>query len=278
MAKDFDDLVDMQEMENDNNILIVDALNLAFRYKHAKKKEFKLDYLRTVESLAKSYGCSKIIITCDFGASTFRKNLYPEYKGDREDKVANQTEEEKQEFAEFFEEFNNTMEYVGQLYPVLRFKGVEADDLAAYLTSKFYSKTPNHIWLISSDKDWDLLINEKVSRFSFVTRKEYTLENWNTYYEYEHDQALCIKTLVGGKDNVTGIPGIGPKRALQLIQKYGSAVDILIEAPIEGKAKYIQSLNENIDIIERNLTLIDKISWCEEAIGKKNIEQIKEIL
>ena len=81
-----------------NNIMIVDALNLAFRFKHSGKKEFAQQYLDTVNSLARSYGARHIIITSDLGSSTWRLNLYPEYKGDRREKVANQSEEEKQEF------------------------------------------------------------------------------------------------------------------------------------------------------------------------------------
>ena len=36
------------------NLLIVDGLNVAFRWKHSKQLEYKHDYVRTVESLAKS--------------------------------------------------------------------------------------------------------------------------------------------------------------------------------------------------------------------------------
>ena len=41
------------------NLLVVDGLNLAFRWKHQKKEFFKVEYLRTIESLAKSYGCGR---------------------------------------------------------------------------------------------------------------------------------------------------------------------------------------------------------------------------
>ena len=53
-----------------------------------KKNEidFKEEYVRTVESLARSYDCSKIIIAADLGSSTYRKALYPEYKQNRKEK------------------------------------------------------------------------------------------------------------------------------------------------------------------------------------------------
>ena len=79
-----------------NNVMIVDSLNLAFRYKHTKRRDFAEDYYRTVKSLAKSYNADRIILACDWGKSSYRKEIYPEYKADREEKVAQQTEEEKE--------------------------------------------------------------------------------------------------------------------------------------------------------------------------------------
>jgi len=269
--------LEMAKEPTGSNILIVDALNLAFRYKHAKKRDFADMYISTVNSLAKSYSCKYIIVTCDWGKSTYRKELYPEYKGDREAKVSLQTEEEKKEFEDFFEDFEKTMERCEKQFLLIRYKGVEADDLSAYICRK-YDEIDRDIWLISSDKDWDLLLTDKVHRFSFVTRKEYTRENFETHYPYPLDKALDIKALVGGKDNVVGIAGVGEKRALGLIEEYGSAFDIYDSIPLSGKAKYIQNTNEFGDRILLNLQLIDKITYCREAIGLENVEKLDKSL
>ena len=53
--------------------LVVDGLNLAFRWKHAGRSDFRYEYIKTVESLADSYKCGQIIITADQGSSTYRK-------------------------------------------------------------------------------------------------------------------------------------------------------------------------------------------------------------
>lgn len=261
-----------------NNLMIVDSLNLAFRYKHTKRRDFAEDYYRTVKSLAKSYAADKIILACDWGKSKYRKGLYPEYKADREDKIAQQTEEEKQEFQDFFEDFEKAIAYCKDSFTILKYEGVEADDIAAYLTHWVVWPNVDDIWLISSDKDWDLLLGPNVHRFSYVTRKEYRLDNWGQFYDYPHELSLDMKVLVGGKDNVTGIPGVGPKRAHGLLQTYGSAWDIYDNLPLPGKAKYIQNTNEFGDNILRNIELIDKITYCSEAIGADNIEDIKNEL
>lgn len=177
----------------------------------------------------------------------------------------------------FFEEFNRTMDKISELYPLLRFNKVEADDLAAYIVKKL--PETKRAWLISSDKDWDLLVNEQVSRFSYVTRKETTWENWYTHYDCEPEQYISIKCLMGDSgDNVKGVEGIGPKRAAELVKQYGSALDIVAELPIQSKYKYIQSLNANKDTIMLNYQLMDLVSFCEDAIGAENLAKIDEFL
>jgi 5'-3' exonuclease len=150
------------------NLLIVDGLNVAFRWKHQNILDFKYDYIRTIESLAKSYNAGTIIVCAD-GGSSYRKEIYPEYKANRKERYAEQTEQEAKEFEMFMAEFADTLTLIKEKYPVFHFRGVEADDIAAYITKNFDF---DDCWLISSDKDWDLLINDKVSRFSTVTRKK----------------------------------------------------------------------------------------------------------
>lgn len=265
--------------ENPNCTLIVDALNLAFRWKHQGRTDFRYEYVNTVQSLARSYDCKKVIITADWGSSTYRKGINSEYKQNRKDKFAEQTEEERIAFEEFFEEFEATLELLAEDYVVFRFRGVEADDIAAHLVKQRNDYDLEYIWLISSDRDWDLLIQENVARFSYVTRKEVTLENWSTHYDVAPEEYISLKCLTGDKgDNVPGIPGIGPKRAIGLIQEYGSAIDIYDAIPIESRYKHIQALNDNAEQIIQNYELMDLISFCDDAIGPENISVIRSTL
>jgi DNA polymerase-1 len=257
--------------------LIVDALNLAFRWKHQGRTDFRHDYLQTVRSLAQSYKCSNIIITADWGSSSYRKEILPEYKQNRKDKYATQTEEEKQAFTDFFEEYEETLELLAESYQVLRYQGVEADDLAAHLVKQKEQYGLEDIWLLSSDRDWDLLIQEGVSRFSYVTRKEVTIDNWSEHYNVTPEEYISFKCLTGDKgDNVPGITGIGPKRAEQLINMYGDAMTIYDNVPIEGHYKYIQELNLNAEVLLKNYELMDLVTYCDDAIGKDNVSDIQE--
>ena len=163
-------------------------------------------------------------------------------------------------------------------YPILKFDKCEADDIAAYIVRKC-SKT-HKIWLMSSDKDWDLLVGTNVSRFSYVTRKEITIDNWAEHYEYEPDDHISIKCLTGDSgDSIPGVPGIGPKKAHALVKEYGSTYDIIASMPIKSKYKHIANLNEfGADALLLNYKLMDLVTHCDEALGTDNCTAIDKVL
>lgn len=257
------------------NLLIVDTMNYAFRFKHAGSTKFAQDFLGQVLSLAASYDAGTIIAAADWGGSTYRKEIYPEYKANRKDLVEKQTPEEKERARLFFDEYERTLEVLDQHkdIKVFRYKGVEADDIAAYIVSRLNDYGYSQAWLISSDRDWDLLVSPNVSRFSYVTRKEHTLDTWD--YPVSPKEYISYKVLTGDAgDNIPGVPGVGPKRAAALIEQYGSAMDIYDAIPLAGKQKFIQAVNDSKDQLLLNYELMDLKSFCQEAIGHANLRDI----
>ncbi len=272
MAKSFLEL--SERIEND--VLLVDTLNLCFRWKHQGVFDFAEELINTVESLARSYHCGKVIFAADKGSSTFRRNIFPEYKGNR--KKEDQTDQEKEDFLEFIQGYENALALAEEEgYTTLRYQGVEADDIIAYICKKRESFNIGKIWIVSSDKDLDLLLTDKISRWSYVTRKDYTLDTW--HYDFSQEDYIGYKCLVGDSgDNVPGVPGIGPKRATSLIQEYGSIFEIIDSIPLPGKQKFIQNLNQSKDQLLLNVELMDLLSFCETAIGPENLKDIQEKL
>ena len=127
------------------------------------------------------------------------------------------------------------------------------------------------VWLASSDKDWDLLVQSGVNRFSYVTRKETTVDNWSEHHDCNREDYVFLKAIMGDSgDNIKGVQGIGPKRGLELITKYGSVYDIMDSIPLAGKQKYIQALNESGQLLELNMQLVDILTYCEDAINWDN--------
>ena len=265
--------LDSGVQEKNNNLLIVDGLNVAFRWRYKRVPYYTNDYVRTIESLAKSYNCGNVIVLAD-GGSTYRKKLYPDYKANRKDRYKDQTEVEKEEFTQFLAEFANAFKRLqSKGHLILKQRGLEADDLAAWIVGKRKEFGVGETWLISSDRDWDLLIDDDVSRFSTVTRKETTVQNWDEHYNFDKEMFLTFKCLAGDQgDNIPGIKGIGPKRAEQLIKQYGDLFDIYNSCPIDSKYKHIQELNENVERLLLNAELMDLESYSEQAIIEANMD------
>lgn len=265
MAIDFND-VEYDDEELFTNILVVDSLNLSFRYLHSGTKDFAAQLFSTIDSFAKSYKASRVYVLGDWG-STYRKEIYPEYKSGRVEARKDQTPEDEQAFQDFLAEYNRGLELCATKHTVLKYKGVEADDIAAYIVKYACPEDYDHIWLISTDHDWSLMIGPKVSRFAYTTRKEFTYENFEEQVGYPLDYHLSIKVLQGDKsDSIPGIPQVGIKRAEALIRQYGSAFDIYDALPLLGTQKFIQNTNAFGDQIIKNYELMDLMSYCDEAL------------
>lgn len=258
--------------EYENNLLIVDGLNLAFRWKHSGARKFYKEYLSTVQSFRKSYKAKYVVIATDSGKSSYRKSIYPEYKGDRDKKYSEQSESEKQIFQMFLEDYKESLKYIEDNSDiiVLEFDKTEADDIATYISCKYYLNF-DYVWLLSTDEDWDLMLQDNMSRFSYVSKKEFSIENWHTHYDYPFDKHLSIKCLIGGEDNIKGVPGIGPKRAVELVSKYGDIFSIIDSIPIASKFKFISELNKFKDTLLLNIELMDLVSYHREALGSENM-------
>lgn len=273
------ELEEFKEVDR-TNLMLVDCMNLAFRYKRRGDSDFAANFLSTIDSLGKSYAARTIVLLADWKYSKFRKEKYPQYKEGRKERYKHQTEEEKENSRLFFEGYEKALELASIKYPLLRFEYVEADDLAAYVVQELEPYF-EHTWLISTDGDWDLLLSDNVSRFSFKNRKEYYMNN---FYE-EHgcdtpEQLLSVKVIQGDKkDSVDGINGVGVKRAYTLTNQYGSAYDLVDAMPLPGKQVLTQRINEAKDMIYMNYELLDLRSFCSDAIAypnSDNLDIIKE--
>lgn len=280
MSKSWGQMAEEERLEvaSRRNLIIVDGLNLAFRFKD-KGKAFAPDYVKTIFSLAQSYRAKDILFLSDKGKSVFRTEIYPEYKGNRDEKFANQTEEEKEKSRAFFDAYKDALELLGTKLKVWQFRGIEADDLAGLAVQLLEGKYDN-IWLISTDGDWDCLLSEHTHRFSFTTRREYKLANFYEQHECDDpEQFANLKAIMGDLgDNVRGVEGIGKKRGYNVLREYGTVLDILDSLPLPGKQVYIQNLNKSAELLERNLMLVDLKSFAAEAVRAASDEFYEEFV
>ena len=258
-----------------NNLLLIDANNVAYRWlQRINYNNFASDYQRTIQSLSRSYEASKTIVCFDFGRSYYRMNMYDEYKQNRKKP---KEEDEAKKYEEFFGVLNALPETLNE--EVLKFRGIEADDVITYLV-KNLSKSYDHTWIISSDRDLYQLINDNVSIFNIFSRREITKETLKDIYDLSPEEYLLSRIIEGDKsDNIIGVEGIGPKRAQGLAKEHKTFEILLQSLPVKGRAKYIQNLNASRNILERNEKLISLKKYNEDAIisGKYGEENLDEL-
>jgi 5'-3' exonuclease len=277
MTKSWNDLADLQEPDYStyNNLLIIDANNLSYRWlQRPNYASFDADFIRTIQSLAKSYEAARTIVCFDFGKSYYRMEMHEEYKGTRKKP---QDEDEIKKYEDFFSVLNALPDQLDE--EVLKFRGVEADDILAWITQNM-SDRYDHTWIVSSDRDLYQLIDDNISIFNIFGRKEVTLQTLQEDFEVNPSEYMLSRIIEGDKsDNILGIEGIGPKRAQALAREYKTLDNLLEALPIKGKSKYITNLNAGHDQLVRNEKLINLKQYCVDAIcaGKEGEEPLERL-
>jgi 5'-3' exonuclease len=276
MTKTWDDLVDVENQKTQpKSLLLIDGNNLAYRWLQRKNyNTFQDDYLRTIESLSKSYNAERTIVCFDFGKSYYRMELLDSYKGNR---VKPQEEEEQKHYEEFFACLNAIPNMLP--YQTLKFRGLEADDIITFLTQNI---SPNfeHTWIISSDRDMYQLLSDKVSIFNIFSKKEIDIAYFLETYSLAPEEYLFSRILEGDKsDNILGVEGIGPKRAQQLAKEYKTLDKLLNSLPLKGKSKYISNLNGSKDKLLVNEQLISLKKYNQKVIDcAKDGKEVWDVL
>ncbi len=112
--------------------------------------------------------------------------------------------------------------------PALEVEGVEADDVIASL-AKTFSQKGWEVVIYTPDKDMaQLLSYEGVRMVNPLTEEEITEEKVLKKFGVKPSQIADYLALVGDKvDNIPGVEGIGPKRAAEILRRFGSVENIL---------------------------------------------------
>ncbi len=112
--------------------------------------------------------------------------------------------------------------------PVISHPGLEADDVIATIAEKI-AHSPNHadvaVRIVSPDKDFEQLVTEdnRVSVMDINTGTELDAQGVNQKRGVSPGQVVDLLALTGDTvDNIPGVPGIGPRTAAKLLQRYGS--------------------------------------------------------
>lgn len=177
-------------------------------------------------------------VTCIFDtpAPSFRKEMYADYKANRgapPDDLLPQ-----------FEHIHKAVEVLG-IHKVAE-PGYEADDIIGTFAKKFSNC---EIVIVSTDKDLMQLVNERVVMLDTMKDLVYTPKQVEEKLGVPPAQVCDYLGLIGDtSDNIPGVPGIGPKGAVELLKEYGSLEAILSAAPAMKPGRKKDTLVENSSI------------------------------
>ena len=151
---------------------------------------------------------------CIFDASriSFRQDIYPQYKMNRSETPADLTMQG--------EILQSGLQKLG--IPVLCVPGVEADDVIATL-ARNNCNMHNATRIITSDKDLMQLVSDCIFLYDTMKNLEIREPQVLEKFGVPPDKVIDVQSLMGdSSDNVPGVPGIGPKKASELINQFGS--------------------------------------------------------
>jgi DNA polymerase-1 len=182
--------------------------------------------LNMLAKFLKDYDPERIAVVFDASGKTFRDELFAEYKAHRPP----MPDDLRAQIEPLFEAVK------GMGLPILREKGVEADDVIGTLACA--AARDNLSVLISTgDKDMAQLVSPQITLINTMSGTLLDREGVKAKFDVFPEQIIDYLALVGdSSDNIPGIDKVGPKTAAKWLGKY-STLDALVEnaASIEGK-------------------------------------------
>lgn len=203
----------------------------------------------------------KDMFVCVFDASriTFRQDIYPEYKMNR-----TQTPEDLITQALLVRE---GLSAIGM--PVLCVPGVEADDVIATL-ARNHCNTADATRIITSDKDLMQLVSNCVYLYDGMKNREIHEPGVLEKFGVAPHQVTDVQSLMGdSSDNVPGVPGIGPKKAAELINEFGNLDNLYANLDNVKNERIRNLLRDNRDmayISKQLVTLKDDVDLTDLEI------------
>ncbi len=233
---------------------------------------------RFIWDVIRNQNPTHIAVAFDLSGPTFRTEMYPEYKANREAQP---------------EDITIALPYIREIIegfkiPVVTKEGYEADDVIGTL-AKQAEKEGFDVFMVTPDKDYAQLVSDKIFMYKparmgngveILGEKE-VLEKWQIQ---RVDQVIDILGLQGDAvDNIPGIPGIGAKTAVKLLAQFDSMEGLLANTDqLKGKQKekVIQfaeqgRLSKQLATIDLNVPIqFDATRYEIEAFDREKLEKV----
>ncbi len=214
-------------------------------------------FLLSAAATIRNLNPTRVIIVFDGkGGSHRRKKMYSDYKGGRTgltrlnrlqgyEDIEDQQESMRKQFIRLYEYLQNLP------VTLLQVDYVEADDLMAWMANHYFK---NEVILLSSDKDFLQLVNERIKVYSPIKKIMYdesiVKEEWGVMPQ----NLIWYRVIMGdSSDNIKGVNGIGKKTIL-------GKMDFLNDGELDYN-EFITGIKER----------------CDDKLSKKLLESVETI-
>lgn len=260
-----------------SHILIIDGLNTFIRVFSAVPALNDdgmhiggvTGFLRSVASAIRQHKPTRCIIVFDGkGGSARRKSLYPNYKANRAVKTKFNRYEEfaslQDEQQSMKQQFGRMVEYL-QCLPIttMAIDQIEADDAIAYIANEIFTEPENRVTIVSTDRDFLQLVNERITVWSPVKKTMYTPAVMREEFGLSSKNYLLYRALTGDKsDNIPGVNGVGLKTMLKQFPIMTEDVEVSVDSfvsyaeTVDKKYKIHETVATNKEQIEMNYNLM----------------------
>ncbi len=242
-----------------NRIFLLDAYALVYRAYYAfirsprinskgQNTSAILGFCNTLQEVLSKENPTHIGVAFDPHGPTFRHELYPEYKAQRQ-----ATPEDISTSVPIIKDILRAMHI-----PVIEVAGFEADDVIGTLALR-WADADTQVYMLTPDKDYGQLVGD--NRFIYRPRHGGGYEVMGAaevcakYNLQSPSQVIDLLGLMGdSSDNFPGCPGVGEKTAQKLIQEYGS-IENLLKHTGEIKGALRTKLETHVDDINLSYRL-----------------------
>jgi len=248
-------------MTNPAHVFLIDGSGFIFRAFHGLPPMTRADgtpvnavfgFTKMLMKLINDTDADHIAVIFDRARKTFRSDIYPEYKANRDAPPE-----------ELIPQFQLVREATRALnVPAVDMDGYEADDLIATYARQA-AEQDAEVTIVSSDKDLMQLVDGRITMMDAMKNRIIRVPEVIEKFGVGPDRVIDVQALAGdASDNVPGVQGIGVKTAALLINEYGDLDTLLKRAGEIKQPKRRQNLLEQADMarISRQLvTLKDDV-------------------
>ena len=264
-------------MSEKKRLYLLDAYALIFRGYFAFIKNPRINskgmdtsaimgFMNALMDVIKREKPDHLAVAFDKGGSTYRYEMYQEYKAHRDE-----TPEAIKIAVPYIQELLRAMHI-----PIIEVAGFEADDLIGTI-AKQAEKQNYKVFMVTPDKDFAQLVSENIFMYK-PARMGNDIEIWGIpevleKFEIERpEQVIDYLGMMGdAADNIPGLPGVGEKTAKKFLAEFGSMENLLANThQLKGAIKDKIEANAELGILSKKLATI--LLDCPVVFDEKDYE------